>query len=212
LVRAIIFDFDGVIVESADVKTEAFKELFLDYPTKINDVLEYHLSNAGLSRYVKFRHIYEKILGKKLSKDNEAYLGKHFSQLVFQKVINAPFVAGAKEFLRKFDSRYRFFIASGTPEEELRNIVYLRDLQGYFDEIHGSPKEKTNIINDIIKNYDFARNEVIYIGDAQSDQIAAERAGIAFIERKKDLTSKLNGDFRTIKDLTNLEKILAGVF
>ncbi|GAF78578.1 unnamed protein product, partial [marine sediment metagenome] len=34
MIKAIIFDFDGVIVESSDIKTEAFRELFQDYPQK----------------------------------------------------------------------------------------------------------------------------------------------------------------------------------
>ncbi len=184
MIKAIIFDFDGVILESADIKTEAFAELFSGYLQKNKEIIEYHLVNAGISRYVKFRYIYEQILGQSLSKEKETELGRSFSQIVLQKVLNASFVPGAKEFLDTNKSRYQFFIASGTPEEELHNIIGSRGLKGYFKEIHGSPKRKTDIINDILNKHAFARNEVVYIGDAESDRRAAEETGVAFIERR----------------------------
>lgn len=76
MIKAIIFDFDAVIVESANIKTEAFKVLFADYPKKIYEIINYHLVNAGISRYVKLLNIYEHILGKDLPKDKEIELGK----------------------------------------------------------------------------------------------------------------------------------------
>ena len=63
--KAIIFDFDGVIAESVDVKTEAFKELFKAYPDKVKAIADFHIDNGGMSRFDKFRHIYKNILKKK---------------------------------------------------------------------------------------------------------------------------------------------------
>lgn len=208
MIKAIIFDFDGVILESANIKTEAFVELFSDYPQKHKDIVNYHLTNAGISRYVKFRYIYEHILEQKLSKQKEIELGKRFSKIVFQKVLRAPFVAGAKEFLDTNKSRYLFFIASGTPEGELHKIIYARGLQGYFKEIHGSPKEKIDIINNIINNYSLVKDETVYVGDAQSDRIAAEQSGVIFIERRSNLDSKLDDCPWIIRNLFNLSRIL----
>lgn len=207
MIKAIIFDFDGVIVESAEIKTEAFKELFADFPQKIKEIVHYHQVNAGISRYVKFQHIYEKILGKCLPKNTETELGRCFSQIVWQKILKAPFVAGAKEFLETYKNKYQFFIASGTPEEELLNIIKAKGLQGYFKEIHGSPKKKADIIVNIINNYNLIRDEVVYVGDATSDRIAAEQAGILFIERVPDLNPKLDYLWK-IKDLVILNEIL----
>ena len=42
MINAIIFDFDGVLVESVDIKTQAFKNLFSFAPNHINDIIEYH--------------------------------------------------------------------------------------------------------------------------------------------------------------------------
>jgi len=211
MIKTIIFDFDGVIVESADIKTQAFVEIFADYPQKREEIINYHLINAGISRYIKFRHIYKQILGQELSKEKELKLGERFSQIVLQQILNAPLVAGAKEFLDANKSRYQFFIASGTPEEELRNIINIKGLQQYFKEIHGSPRKKTEIISEIRNKYGFDRKETIFIGDAESDRLAAEEAQIAFIEHRPNLGSKSEGPPWRIRDLFNLEGILGKI-
>jgi beta-phosphoglucomutase-like phosphatase (HAD superfamily) len=57
-VKAVLFDFDGVIVESVYVKTEAFRELFAGESEYLSEILAFHLANGGMSRYTKFEIIY----------------------------------------------------------------------------------------------------------------------------------------------------------
>ena len=61
---AVVFDFDGVILESADVKTRAFVELYAAHGAEVVDrVREHHLANLGISRFKKFAWIAEHVLG-----------------------------------------------------------------------------------------------------------------------------------------------------
>ena len=54
----IIFDFDGVILNSHKIKTQAFYQLFKNYGKKIAiKSKNYHINNAGVSRYIKFKYI-----------------------------------------------------------------------------------------------------------------------------------------------------------
>jgi beta-phosphoglucomutase-like phosphatase (HAD superfamily) len=57
MIETIIFDFDGVILESVTVKTEAFRELFSSEPDCPDEIVEFHKRNGGMSRYDKFRHV-----------------------------------------------------------------------------------------------------------------------------------------------------------
>ena len=51
----IIFDFDGVILNSHNVKTQAFYDLFKKYGKEIAyKSKNYHLENTGISRFVKY--------------------------------------------------------------------------------------------------------------------------------------------------------------
>ena len=42
MIKAIIFDFDGVLVESTQIKTEAFRNLFSKWPDKVDEMVRYH--------------------------------------------------------------------------------------------------------------------------------------------------------------------------
>jgi len=208
MIKAIIFDLDGVIIESAEIKTKAFELLFADYPDKVGEIVEYHKINAGISRYIKFKHFYEKILGQELSAQKEAELGERFSQIVLEEILEAPFVPGAIEFLNRNKMCYYFFIASGTPEGELQKIVTHRELSHFFREIHGSPKQKDEIIEDILSRYSLERRETVFIGDAESDRASAERAGVLFIARIIPGDNQLKDCHWQVNDLTGLDTLL----
>ena len=61
--KTIIFDFDGIILESVDAKTNGFRLLFSKYGNQISDkVVEYHLLNTGISRYEKFKYYFKHYL------------------------------------------------------------------------------------------------------------------------------------------------------
>lgn len=208
MIKAIIFDFDGVLVESAEIKTEAFGQLFSIYPDKAHEIVEYHKGNMGISRYVKFRYFYENILGKELSHNEEIELGEKFSQIVLGKVLKAPFVAGALDFLDKYHKKIPLFIASGTPEEELNNIVRQRGISRYFEEIHGTPRKKPEIITDILSRYSLSAPEVVFVGDAESDLKAAKETGVHFIARINLEDNDLLDCPLKVKDLYGLGKVI----
>jgi len=211
VIKAVIFDVDGVIIESAEIKTKAFAMLFADYPDKLPEIIAYHQKNAGISRYIKFRYFYEKILGQELSVQKEAELGERFSQIVVDETLNAPFTPGAIEFLSRNKDRYHFFIASGTPQEELQGIIAHRQLSHFFREIHGTPKQKNEIIEGILDRYSFHKKEVVFIGDAESDRTAAEKVGIPFIVRITSENHQLENCRWKVNDLTELDTILDNI-
>ena len=64
MIKAIFWDFDGVIAESVNVKTEAFYNLYLPYGIEIAEkVRRHHLDNGGMSRFEKFRYYQTRLLG-----------------------------------------------------------------------------------------------------------------------------------------------------
>lgn len=208
MIKAIIFDLDGVIIESAGIKTETFRALFAGYPDKLPEIMAYHEKNAGISRYVKFRYFYEHILGTELTPDKEKELGERFSQIALEQILKAPLVAGVEQFLKNNSRHYLMFIASGTPEEELKYILNQRRLAGYFSGAYGTPASKTETTRRILAEHNLAAPEAIFIGDAESDRIAAAAAGIKFVARTITGDNSLDDCTWKIRDFTGFEKML----
>lgn len=214
MIRAVVLDFDGVILESAQIKTEAFRALFQEIcPERLKEALDCHLAHEGISRFVKFRMVYDDVLKQPLAPEQEQALGRRFEALVREAVLRAPLVAGAQEFLQsaRTSGRYRIFVASGTPEEELRRIAEDRHLTGWAEEWHGSPRTKPEIIRDILSRHGWAPSDAVVVGDAVSDQAAAQATGVLFIGRAAGGTGRFAEGVPQIADLCQLPGLLGRV-
>lgn len=177
------FDFDGVVLESTHIKTEAFVELYAGSGVE-DQVRSYHLANQGISRFVKFEWIAKNLLHEEWQSAQAGILGNKFSELVLDKVLNAPFVVGVEQLLHWLQDQKKYVVvASGTPQIELDVIIEKRNLKHFFQEFHGTPKSKTDIINEVVGNNKFQRSECLFLGDASTDCEAARSTGIDFLAR-----------------------------
>ena len=183
MLKVILFDFDGVVVESVDLKTQAFRELFRDYPDKLSEIEKYHLDNGGLSRYEKFKYIYTRILKEDLTEKKFIELCQSFQRFVVDKVVEAPFVPGAQELLAYCLNRFQMYVVSGTPQDEIREIVKRRNLDRFFLGVYGAPQIKADLINEILRKNSLNPKEVLFIGDSNNDYRAAQDAEILFFGR-----------------------------
>lgn len=179
MIRAAVFDFDGVVLESADIKTRAFRRLF----DGNEEAVDYHLAHQGVSRYEKFRHITTKILERPYSEEDEQRLAARFSELVFDEVLVCPFVPGAQALLERRRHELPLFVASGTPEAELRHIASARGLLGCFNGIYGTPPTKGEILRAILEETRLDQDAVLMVGDAMTDLEGARAAGVRFVGR-----------------------------
>jgi HAD superfamily hydrolase (TIGR01549 family) len=200
MVRAVVLDFDGVVLDSVGIKTKAFARLFEDKgPAVVRQVVNYHLANGGISRFRKFAHIYTNILGEPLSEEESNRLGDRFSALAFDEIVKAAWIPGAPEFLRNYYQRYLLFVASGTPHEELQQILRQRGIEQYFIGAFGSPMTKAEIVSNIIAENRLEKAETLFVGDAMTDFQAAMESGVGFIGIARDSTSPI-----VLPDLRNL--------
>ena len=177
----IIYDFDGVICDSVNIKTDAFIELYRSYGKEIQSkVRTYHLENGGISRYQKFRFFESQILGKKVTESRINDLADRFSALVKKKVISSKYIPGAIEFISKNKNK-RQFICTGTPENEILEIIREKRIDTYFERVYGSPSTKTSIIKTIINECNISLDEYLFFGDAMTDYYAAHECKIKFV-------------------------------
>jgi len=207
----IVFDFDGVILESAGIKTNAFRDIFSHYPAAVDAIVAYHLQNAGMGRIAKLRIIYRDFLKQPLSPEDEKRLNQEFADYVGARVAVCPLVPGALELLTWSAARYPLFVASGVPEEELRDLVVHRDLAKFFKGVNGSPRNKVQILSEIRAAHGWEAGQLLMIGDALTDSRAAAEAGTAFVGRVAEGDENIFADQPKLGVVRDLGELL-GVF
>lgn len=188
--RALFFDFDGVIVDSIETKTEAFRMLFKNYPDDvIQKVLAYHKLHGGISRVDKIALAHEEYIGTPLNEVELKAWSDRYSELVVEKVIEVPWIKGAIKFLDLIhDTGVHIFIISGTPEAELKHIIEKREIAHYFQESLGSPVRKPPHIRILLDKYNLQPEECVFIGDALTDFDAAKETGLHFVGIQGEIT------------------------
>jgi phosphoglycolate phosphatase-like HAD superfamily hydrolase len=209
-IKTIIFDFDGVLVESVNVKGEAFVGLYANESQDIQDqVLAYHNAHGGVTRYDKIRYYETRLLNRELTEERLQIRAQEFSDIVEERVVNSPWVKGAKEFLEKHYQTRPLYVASATPEEELRRIVEKRGMNSYFKAVYGAPEKKATHIRTALAELNLQAKEAVMIGDAMSDHNAAQETGTYFIGRKlAGKAAPFPEGTPIINDLTELEEVI----
>jgi phosphoglycolate phosphatase-like HAD superfamily hydrolase len=207
--QAVILDFDGVVVESVGIKDDAFMELFKDFPAYLPAIMQYHRSNNATIRYEKFRYIYEEILGEAFTAEISARLGAQFSKMVFEKIVNCPFVNGAMEFLNEYHPKALLYLVSINPAQELRSILAARKIDHFFSEVYAHPWGKADAIRDILRRNAFLAKDAVFIGDSPEDFDAAQMVGIDFVGRQaaRSWESRKSIVFGDMTEISNYLKI-----
>lgn len=206
--KNIFFDFDGVVAESVNAKTEAFRELYLPYGEVIADkVVEHHINHGGVSRYEKFKIYHNQFLNTEISEEEVQNLAGKFSNLVLDKVINSEQVKGCNDFFDQYSKSLNFWIITGTPTDEMKIIAKSRGIEKHFIGIHGSPKNKRYWTEHIIKEHNLKREETLFLGDATTDYDAALFSSLHFALRVHEENESIFKDYRGLrfKDFTELK-------
>lgn len=180
--RLFIYDFDGVIKQSVQAKTDAFVSMFEEYDWNIkNYVKNYHETNGGVSRYEKFKHYYSFLFDRSLENKELEQLARRFSNAVLDKVVESDYLPGALKTIDKTSRLGKNIICTGTPQTEMKIILNRLEIENFFVDVYGSPKSKSVILSEVLSQYDIPRSEMIYFGDSITDKEAAIKHNIDFV-------------------------------
>lgn len=180
--KAILWDFDGVLMDSMPVRDEGFRRVLSDYPMdEVLRLLEYHNINGGLSRYVKFRYFFEEIRKEVIEEEQVLELASAFSKVMMELLINAELLINdSLDFVKTNYDKMPMHIVSGSDGKELNEICRRLDIAKYFKSIHGSPTPKKQLVANLLKDYNYAEKDVALIGDSINDLEAAKINEIIF--------------------------------
>ena len=171
--RSIIFDFDGVIVDSNGIKKKAISDAVKGIISveDAKNFVKFFTQNNGLPRIDKIKkHIPSQYVAEVLDR-YEAYLALSLPQ--------APLIPGVKRFIDSLAARLNavpLIVLSGGVVSEIEKLLDFHNLASYFDGIYAAPKNKAQNLS-VMK----PSHPVIFFGDSEIDYRVASDAGMDFV-------------------------------
>lgn len=177
-----LLDFDGVIVESVALKIQAFVDIYRDAtPEQLARIHEHQRLHGGVTRRLKFDYFEREVFGRPATPEALDRLTADYAGRVHGAVLACPLVPGALEFLETTHRQTELHVVSGTPHDELRDIVARRGLSRYFRSVVGAPTTKRDAFAAILAASRHPPGRVVAVGDAITEFDAARSLGIAFL-------------------------------
>lgn len=186
--EALVFDCDGVVLDSNGIKTEAFRIAALPWGTDAAEALvAHHVVNGGISRHRKFAYFLETILPRHAPTALPGVDGPGLDELLARYAeavrggLKSCAIAEGLEDLRAQTPEATWCIVSGGDQGELREIFAARGLDHFFDGgIFGGPDSKDVILARELGSGTI-RTSALFLGDSKYDYEAAQRAGLDFV-------------------------------
>lgn len=178
--QTLVFDCDGVVLNSNKVKTEAFYQAALPYGVvAAKQLVDYHVTRGGISRYKKFAWFVENVVAGQAGPNLDELLAAYAAE-VMHGLLTCDIAEGLTE-LREKTRHANWLIISGGDQLELREVFAIRDIDKYFDSgIFGSPDGKDEILKRELSNGNI-KTDALFIGDSRFDYEVSVAEGLDFV-------------------------------
>ena len=174
----VYFDCDGVLLNSNRIKTEAFYRVARPFGKIIaSEFVKYHIHNAGVSRYEKFRWLLSKL--PSASNINLELLLDSYGKLVVAAMDSVEVATGLDRARAAYPEQI-WYVISGSDQNELRRIFNNLGIAEYFDGgIFGSPRDKSEILG-ALNEKRIGAERGCFVGDSAYDLQVATEFGFDF--------------------------------
>lgn len=179
--QTLVFDCDGVILNSNKVKTQCFYDATKKFGHEAaHTLVSYHIEHGGVSRFEKFKYFFEQILKVDYSQKEFDVLVESYAVKVKQALLDCDIAAGLTD-LRKATESATWLVASGGAQDELRDVFNARGLNTFFDGgIFGSPTPKDEIVREQFQNSNI-QSPALFLGDSRYDHLVASKFELDFV-------------------------------
>ena len=175
MIKLIIFDYDGVIVDSFVNVYEVYKIIC----TKLGKIFPRNIEEFR-KEYLKGYKQFEKNLC--FSDEDQDKAEVLYKELIMKK--SPEMFVGIDSVIKELSKKYIITLVSASYQEEVVNKLNAFKLDKYFKEIIGKvildkePLHKDVKFLEIMKNFNVKGDEVLVIGDRQGDYENAVKVGI----------------------------------
>ena len=211
MIKIVVFDFDGVLVDSNRIKQNAWHAVFAGFSEQEKEIARAHyLGVYASTRRIILENIF-KAIGRpesELKNFVEIHSAK-YNSITQKRISELGLVAGAKELLEEYSQKFHLYINSSTPKDALDETIDNLGIRKYFKEIYGRPETKESALEKIFAREGIDGSETVFVGDADFDRNAANAYGCFFIGIRNDFNGWTEDEkFVTVESVREVPKII----
>lgn len=213
---AVVFDFDGTLVDSLKVKYDARFELFADESEEVRAVAAEVIPQIrGKLRAEIIRAILERThpdLEKDVFERKVLEYAQRYDELVEDRIVSQGLFPGTREMLDNLRGRYPLYVNSGTPDYALRKLLDRLEIASHFKGIYGIDPSRTEgasvvkreNMQKIVEREGGAGDAMVVVGDGTEDFACANAHGSKFIGILTERSGWNDADVPVIKSVAEL--------
>ncbi|WP_116788019.1 HAD family hydrolase [Flavobacterium psychrotrophum] len=181
MLKAVIFDMDGVVINSEPVSYRADKELFRQLELDVPDaVYASFVGTAPHNNMQKLKELYD------ISLTQAALLDKRYKVYfdVFDKATDLELMPGVLEFISELRQKgIKVLLATSAIKAKIERVFKRFNLDSYFDAVISGEdfefsKPHPAIFLEAVNRTGYNKNECIIIEDSTNGIAAAKAAGV----------------------------------
>ncbi len=187
--RALVFDWDGTLLDSSHYKRAGFIQLFQELGADAEKAGELHEKYSGIPRKELFSRIYEELFSKPLSDVHFQKLSQLYSELNLKAGETAHLFPEVRTTLESLRGKYQLFVSSSSTPEELGNMVRSQNLHALFTEVLGSRpgfSKGPEHFSYLCTKYGYTKSQYLFVGNDVQDRRLAEKAGVDWVLVERD--------------------------
>jgi len=178
-----VFDFDGVIIDSMNVKVDEYKILFSQFTKDesiLNEIADIYKNSIGIPREITLKKVFNEVLDQNISDQEVENLSQFYSKAIFSRLETIKPLNGFLDYLT-LHKEVNKHIISGAPHSDIAYLTNKLKLSKHFKSIKGGPLEKKDALIGFKNQEKVKEQEIVYFGDQKNDYNAAKAAEVQFI-------------------------------
>lgn len=201
---AIVFDFDGTLVDSSAIKKSSFMHALGAGERSDRAACERAYATHGTINRIRLLALsFTDIYSRPPSESEHKALVDAYTSYFRAHMDDVTLFPGLPEFHAQFGGTFQLMISSNAPQPEIVEQCEKLRIGRYFTRMYGHPVGKADALRQVLADLTPVQSDVLYVGDRVEDGMAAESAGVRFFRLDPGFhsTSSSEGILRSLADL-----------
>jgi phosphoglycolate phosphatase len=212
MIRCVVFDFDGVLVDSNAVKRQAYSAIFSGLgPAGAAAVEAVLRADTEEDRFGLIRAILSALPDPPVGEALDRLVAEHaerYNLICEEHTATCREVPGATTTLDILARNRPLYVISATPQDPLRRVVARRGWSAHFRDVLGRPASKPENLTRVMQREGIDGGKIVFVGDGRRDLEAARAAGCRFIGVRNRFNDFDSAELTMVDDLRGLPELI----